>query len=50
MTGFKNGAPAIKVWITKAMQKAMKRHRAEVNWSQIVRAAIMKKLKKLAED
>lgn len=45
--GFKRGAPAFKFWITKTMQKAMKRHRPDVNWSQVLREAIDEKLREL---
>lgn len=47
---FGNGAPAVKVWITKAMQRAMKRAKPKVNWSAFIRAAIMRKLRAITKD
>lgn len=48
MTRFANGAPAVKVWITRTMQRQMKA--AKINWSAYIRAAIMRKLRAITKD
>lgn len=47
---FVNGSPAVKVWIKRAMQRAMRKYRHTVNWSAFIRGAIARKLERLEKE